>query len=338
MTDHPIPGRLRPGAAFAWRGAARALAARRVLLAALALGGLSLLFLTLNARGNWGFVLSYRGVKLAALLLVGAAVALATITFQTISGNRILTPSVMGIDALFVLFQTGTVFGLGAAGFAAIGPWARFGLELALLMGAAMLLFGTIMARGRQDLHRMILTGIILGVLFRSLTGFLQRMIDPSDFAVVQSAAFARFSAVETDLLALSAGLSVLVAAALWRMRHALDVVALGREAAISLGLPYRRVVLAALCLVAALVAISTALVGPVTFFGLLVSALAHGLVRDHRHATLLPMAALVAGIVLVGGQMVLDHVFQAAATLSVVVEFAGGLAFLFLVLRESRR
>lgn len=314
------------------------MADRRLILAGLALALVSGLFLTVGAEGDWGFVLRYRGEKLAALLIVGAAIALATVTFQTVSGNRILTPSVMGIDALFVLFQTLVVFVLGGVGFAAIGPHLRFALEMGLLMLAAVVLFATIMGRGRENLHRMVLTGIILGLLFRSVTGLLQRMIDPSDFAVVQGASFAQFSAVEGDLLALSAGLGAGIAVLLWRMRHALDVLTLGRAAAVSLGLPYRRVVLAALVLVAALVSISTALVGPVTFFGLLISALAHGVVRDHRHARLLPMAALIAGLVLVGGQLLLDQVFALATTLSVVVEFAGGLAFLVLVLKGAAR
>lgn len=296
------------------------------------------LFLTVGAQGDWGFVLRFRGVKLASLLVVGAAIALATITFQTVSGNRILTPSVMGIDALFVLFQTVTVFTLGGIGFAAIGPYLRFGLEMSLLMVASGVLFATMLGRAREDLHRLVLTGIIMGVLFRSVTGLLQRMIDPSDFAVVQGASFARFSAIETDLLILATVLCALAGGVLWRMRHALDVLALGRDAAVGLGLPYRRTVLATLGLVSVLVASSTALVGPVTFFGLLVSALAHGFVRDHRHAQLLPMAALMAGLVLVGGQLVLDHLFSLATTLSVVVEFAGGLAFLFLVLKGSAR
>lgn len=141
----------------------------------------------------------------SALLIVGAAIALATSTFQTVSGNRILTPSVMGIDALFVLFQTVTVFLLDGVGFAAFRSHLRFALEMGFLMLAAVALFATIMGRGREDLHRMVLTGIILGVLFHSVTGLLQRMINPSDLAVVQGASFARFTAVETNLLGLSA-------------------------------------------------------------------------------------------------------------------------------------
>ncbi|RVV98570.1 iron ABC transporter permease [Mesobaculum littorinae] len=314
------------------------MAARRLIPLALALGVASVLFLTLGARGSWSFVLGYRGQKLAALLIVGAAIAVSTVIFQTISGNRILTPSIMGFDALFVLLQTGLVFSLGGFGLAALSAEARFGLELLLLLAAALLLFGTLLGGRRQDIHRMILTGIIFGVMFRSVASFLQRMIDPNEFAVVQSASFARFTTIPTELLAISGVLCVAALAAAWAMRHRLDVLALGRDAAVSLGLPHRATVLAALTLTAVLVSVSTALVGPVTFFGLLVAALAHRITGDHRHAVLMPAAALLAGLVLVAGQTLVERVLDLSTTLSVVVEFAGGIVFLLLILREPKR
>ncbi|WP_246849579.1 iron chelate uptake ABC transporter family permease subunit [Rubellimicrobium arenae] len=298
----------------------------------------SALFLTLGARGDWGFVLMLRGTRLLALLVVGAAMAVATVLFQTLSGNRILTPSVMGFDALFVLLQTMLAVTLGGFGLASLPAQIRFGLELALLLAAALALFGTLLGQSRPDLHRMILTGLIFGVLFRSLAGFLQRLIDPNDFAIVQSAAFARFNAIPADLLALSTVLTLAALGAAWSLRHRLDVMALGRDHAVSLGVDHRRTLLLALVVVAVLVSVSTALVGPVTFFGLLVAALAQLVLRDHRHAVLLPGAALVAGIVLVAGQTLVERVFHLSITLAVAVEFAGGLLFLALVLRSPAR
>ena len=283
-------------------------------------------------------MLTFRGTKLLALLIVGCAIAVATVLFQTISGNRILTPSIMGFDALFVLLQTGLVFGFGGFGLSSMAAEARFGIELALLLGAAMLLFGALLGGRRQDIHRMILVGIIFGVLFRSLASFMQRLIDPNEFAVVQQASYARFNAVETDLLAISAVLTVVALFAAWRMRHRLDVMALGRDHAVSLGVDHRQTLFIVLAIVAVLVSVSTALVGPVTFFGLLVASLAHLVMRNHRHAVLMPAAALIAGVVLVAGQSLIERVFDLTTTLSVVVEFAGGLVFLFLVLRGPVR
>nr|WP_089234936.1 iron chelate uptake ABC transporter family permease subunit [Tropicimonas sediminicola] len=308
-----------------------------MLLAAL-LTAASAFFLFWGLKGPVGFILELRATKLAALLVVGVALGTSTVVFQTITGNRILTPAIMGFDALFLLMQTVLVFLLGGIGYATLPGGAKFLLETLVMMGAAMLLFALLMGRGRQDMHRMLLVGVIFGVLFRSLTAFLQRIIDPSEFAVVQGAMFASFGAVDPLQLAIAGAVTVLALAVLWRIAGELDVVALGRNAAIGLGLPFDRLVLGLLALVAALVSVSTALVGPITFLGLLVAALAHGIMRTHRHAFLLPAAGMLAALVLVAGQSLFERVLRMQSTLSVIVEFLGGLFFLYLVLRGRIR
>ncbi|MCU1434805.1 MAG: enterobactin transporter permease, partial [Pseudarthrobacter sp.] len=84
------------------------------------------------------------------------------------------------------------------------------------------------------------------------------------------------------------------------------------------------------------LVAVSTALVGPVTFFGLLVVSLGYQLCRGFNHARLLPIVVLIGAVALVGGQLILERVFGFATALSVVIEFAGGILFLYLLLKGS--
>jgi len=296
-----------------------------------------LAFMTLGARGNWSFVLTFRGTKLAALLLVAAAVSLSTILFQTLSGNRILTPSIMGFDALYLLVQTGLVFALGEFGYATLLPEAKFAFEVVLLTVAALALFGSLLGNGLQDLFRMLLVGVIFGVLFRSLTSLLQRLIDPNEFAVVQGAMFASFNSIDTELLLASAVLVLACCGLAWRKRHILDVMALGRDQAISLGLDHRRELFHGLALVTLLVATSTALVGPVAFFGLLVSALTYEFLKTHRHGNLMIASMLIAVIVLVGGQTLFERVLGFGGSLSIVIEFLGGLVFLFLIFRKAR-
>jgi iron complex transport system permease protein len=291
-------------------------------------------FMLVAPRGAWSFLLPFRAERLAALALVGASVGVATVLFQTIAGNRILTPSIMGFDAVYGLAQTGLVFLLGGIGFAMLDARLKFLLETATMIGAAMTLVALLLGRGRHDLHRMLLVGVILGTFLRSLAGFMQRLMDPNAFAVVQGASFASFSKVRTDLLLVAAVLAALGLAAAWRQRRALDVVALGRPVAIGLGVDHDRLCRRALGVVALLVSVSTALVGPVAFFGLIVASLAHVVVRAPQHAALLPAAAMIGATILIAGQTVFERVLGLQATLSVVIEFAGGLLFLFLLLR----
>jgi iron complex transport system permease protein len=310
---------------------------RRLILLAGLLAVASCGFMLIDARGTWSFLLTFRGTRLAALALVGAAIGIATVMFQTVSGNRILTPSIMGLDALYLLIQSGLVFTLGSTAYVQIDPRLKFVSEAALMMVAAAMLFNALLRRGQGDLNRLLLVGVIFGTLFRSLTTLVQRLIDPNAFAVLQSASFARFSTVDTELLLVAALLIALGTGYGWTMRHALDVAALGRETAISLGVEHGRVTRWTLVAVALLVSATTALVGPVAFFGLLVASLAYAVMRAQRHAVLLPASALIGALALVAGQTVFERVLGMASTLSVVVEFAGGLLFLFLLLRRRR-
>lgn len=311
----------------------------RVVLASLA--GLALVataaFLGLNLRGDLAFALELRGVRLLALVLVAVAVAASTVTFQTVTANRILTPAIMGLDALYAFGQTALVFGLGAYSFASLDPRLKFAGESTLMLVMALALFLPLL-RARMDVTLMLLSGVVLGVLFRSLSALLIRLVDPTAFAAIQGASFASFNAVRSDLLAIAGVVTILALAAIWRARHALDVLALGADPATGLGLDWRRSAVGLLALTALLVAVSTALVGPVVFLGLFVVAVAERLVDTRRHAVLLPAAALVGVVILVGGQALLQHGLGGEGALGIVVEFLGGVVFLALLISEARR
>jgi iron complex transport system permease protein len=294
-------------------------------------------YMTIGLRGNIGFVLLLRATKLAALLQVSLSIALSTVIFQTVTNNRILTPSIMGLDALYLFGQMLLVFLLGGLGYSALDPQLKFGGEVMLLMGLATGLLLP-MLRLRTDMGLMLLAGVIFGVLFRSLQSLLARLVDPNDFAVAQSASFASFNDVRTDVLIFATIPTALAAVIAWRARHLLDIVALGADSATGLGIAWARTVAGLLLLVSSLVAVSTALVGPIAFFGLLVVAIAERVVDTRRHSMLMPAAAFTAVIILVGGQTFFQHGLGNSSTLGVVIEFAGGLAFLILLFLGSRR
>lgn len=296
------------------------------------------LFMTLGARGSWSFVLPFRGVKLFGLALVGIAIALSTVMFQTIINNRILTPSIMGFDALYALIQTILVFMFGAADVSAFDKRLMFVAETGLMLLFAMLLYRWLFSATSRSLHLLLLVGIVFGVLFRSISGFMQRIIDPTEFLILQDRLFASFNSIDQTLLVISTIILGGCIVASWLMLPKLDVLALGREHAIALGLNHRLMVSITLLLVIVMVSVSTALVGPVSFFGLLVANLAYLLMPTARHAIILPTAALLGIIFLAGGQVILERVFGLDTALSVVIEFVGGIFFLLLVIRGAAR
>lgn len=306
------------------------------------LGALTLIavacFMTLGAKGSWSFIIPFRGRKLLSLVIVAYAVAVSTVLFQTVTNNRILTPSIMGFDSLYVLIQTTLVslFGIGA--LVSLNSHIQFTAEMAVMVAFACLLFSWLFIRQERSLHLLVLVGIVFGIFFRSLSTFMQRIMDPNAFNVLQDTFFASFSSIDTSHLLFSYGLVAIVTLIIIRSLPVYDVLTLGRDHAINLGISYRRTVMLTLVLVAILVALSTALVGPITFFGLLVASLAHALVGNSKHKYVIPAAALLAIVALVGGQTLLERVFAFDTALSIIIEFLGGIVFIYLVVRRSAR
>ena len=310
--------------------------ARRLwLLLALALLA-SAAFMTVGVKTEWSFVLPLRGTKLLTLWTVAFAIGVSTVLFQTVTNNRILTPAVMGFDQLFALVQTTLAFTVGAAAMQ-MPELTRFGMNVGLMVVLSTSLFMWLFRGQTSNLHLLLLVGIVAGILFRSLNSFVWRIMDPNEFVVLQDRLFASFNSVSLPLLLVSQAVIAVLAIWVWRQRHLLDVLALGRDVAVNLGVNYQRAVMGVLVVVAVLVSVSTALVGPVTFFGLLVSNMAYQLMHTHQHRYTIAATVLLGVLMLVGGQMVLERIFSFNTALSMVVEFLGGLTFIYLLVRKAK-
>lgn len=295
-----------------------------------------LAFMTLNQRAPWSFTLPFRGTKVLALLVVAYSIALATLLFQTLTHNRILAPGVMGFDSLYIVLQTGLVFLLGSSRYLTLPVEFKWLMEVFLLTATTTALYLWLFKRQGRDLFTLILVGLVLGVFFRSLSGFMGRMMDPVEYDFLQDSFFATFNRVDHSLLLISYAVCAVISLIVWKKRHQLDVMSLGESQARNLGIHYRAMVLLLLITVSILVATSTALVGPVTFFGLLVVNLAYQLAGTHQHRFLIPMSAGLAMLTLIGGQAFLEHILRYGTGLSVIIEFVGGLFFIALLLRQK--
>ncbi len=269
------------------------------------------------------------------MILVAFSASTSTLLFQTLTNNRILTPSIMGFESLFVLIQTIIIFFIDIQGIPFIGVIGKFIFESLVLIFFSLFLYQGLLTKLKQNLHLVLLIGIVLGTLFRSFSNLLQRLMTPTEFAVLQSRIFATFTRAEPVLILFSLAIVTIIGLVLWQMRYRFDVLALGRDNAISLGLDYQKNVSIILLLVSILVAISTALVGPFTFLGLLIANLAYSVSGSSQHRYLLPTAFLLGIIFLVGGQMFLERVLNMVGALSIVIEFIGGTLFIFLLLKK---
>lgn len=295
------------------------------------------LYLFHDLNGSYDYALPRRGFKVVAMIVTGVAIAYSTVVFQTITHNRILTPSIMGLDSLYMLIQTVIIFFLGSTHVTVTNKQVNFGISVVAMIVFALLLYRFLFKKGNQPIYFLLLIGIIVGTFFSSISTFLQVLIDPNEFQIVQDRMFASFNNINTDILWIAIGIIGLLIFYAWRYTTYLDVLSLGRDNAVNLGVNYDSLVKKMLILVAVFISVSTALVGPITFLGLIVANLSYQLFGTYKHKILISGAGLISIIALVGGQWVVERVFTFSTTLSVIINFIGGVYFIYLLLKESR-
>ncbi|WP_338471888.1 iron chelate uptake ABC transporter family permease subunit [Niallia sp. XMNu-256] len=294
------------------------------------------IFLFTDVRGSWDYVLGKRTEKIFAMVLTGAAIAFSTIVFQTITNNKILTPSIIGLDQLYMLIQTILVFAYGAT-LTTMSKGINFFISIGLMIAFVGVLYKIIFKREGNNIYFLLLVGIIFGTLFQSLSTFMQVLIDPNEFMMIQDKMFASFNNINADLLYISTIVILVVSLYFLRYFKYLDVLALGKEHAINLGVEYDKIVKRLLVVVAILISVSTALVGPITFLGLLVVNVTYQLFKTFRHSVLIIGSILISIISLVGGQFIVERIFTFSTTLSVIVNFIGGVYFIYLLLKQRK-
>jgi iron complex transport system permease protein len=291
-----------------------------------------------NLGTNLSYILPRRGMIVLAIVLTGATIAFSTIIFQTITNNRILTPSILGLDSLYLLIQTVIIFSFGSTSLTAADKNINFFLSVGIMVLFAGVFFKLLFrGQGARNIYFLLLVGIILGTFFGSLSTFMQVLIDPNEFMIIQDRMFASFNNVNTDILMVAIVMIVLVVIYFLRFVKYLDVLSLGKEQAVNLGVDYDYVVKRLLVIIAILVSISTALVGPITFLGLLVANVTYEFLKTFKHSQLIWGSILISIIALVGGQLIVDRVFTFSTTLSVIINFVGGVYFIYLLLRGKR-
>ena len=290
----------------------------------------------LGSEGFW-LVAELRASSLVAMAVVAVCQAIATVSFQTVTNNRIITPSIMGFESLYVAVQTAAVYFLGVAGLGMLTGLPQFVLQIAIMVGLSLALYGWLLSGRYGNVQIMLLIGIVIGGGLASVSSFMRRMLTPSEFDVLTARMFGSMANADPMYFPVAIPLCIVAAALLWRRSSRLNVVALGRDTATNLGLNHRRELMVTLFLVSILMAVSTALVGPMTFLGFLVATLAYQFADSYDHRRIFPVAVLVGFVVLSGAYFVMKHVFYAQGVVSIIIELVGGSVFLIVILRKGR-
>ncbi len=278
-----------------------------------------------------------RAPKLLVMLITAFAIGGASLVFQSIINNTIVTPCLLGMNSLYTLIHTAVVFCVGSGSVLAANANAAFAIDLVLMGVTATLIYSYLFKKTKHNVLYVLLVGTVLTSFFSSVQSTMTRVMDPNEYDTLLTTLVASFSNVNAEIILFALAVLAAVIFLLRRELALLDVLTLGKEQAINLGVDYDRCIRRLLLGVTLAIAVATAMVGPISFLGLIIANLARQLLRTYRHTQLILGSALFGMIVLVGGQIIVEHVFTYAVPISVFITVGGGLYFLYLLLTRRR-
>ncbi len=281
-------------------------------------------------------VVRRRIIALVAMIIAAVCQGLSTVTFQTITNNKVITPSLLGFEALYSVIQTSTIFFFGARTFINFSGTGSFMFQVIIMVLMCLILYGWLLSGKYGNLQFMLLIGIMIGTGLKSLSSFMRRLLAPSEFDILQARMFGSVNNADVESFAIAIPIVLTVAIVLLVYSKKLNMLSLGKDVCTSLGVNHQRGVILTLVLVSILMAISTALIGPLTFYGFLVATLTYQAAPTYNHKYIFPMALAIGFLIITASYFVMYHIFDAQGVVSVIIELFGGITFLIVLLRKG--
>lgn len=281
------------------------------------------------------YSMKIRTPKLIAMMITAYAIGSAAIVFQSIINNTIVTPCLLGMDALYTMIHTILVFILGSGSALVVNANCSFLIDLVIMGVTATIIYSYLFKKTKHNVLYVLLIGTVLTSLFSSIQSTMTRIMDPNEYDTLLTTLVASFSNVNSEIMILSITVLLIVAIALRKELYIMDVLTLGKEQAINLGVDYDASIRKLLLGVTLYIAVATAMVGPLAFLGLIIANLSRQLLRTYRHTQLISGSVLFGMIILIGGQLIVEKIFVYAIPVSVFITLFGGMYFLYLLLRR---
>ncbi len=282
------------------------------------------------------YQLAQRLPRLYAMALTGFCIGVASIAFQSVIRNTIVTPCLLGMNSLYTLVQTCLFFFLGAESILILNRNYSFLLSLVVMSVVAVLMYGYMFRKTNYNVLYVLLAGTVLSSFFGSLTTGMTRVMDPNTYDTLLDNIVSSFGRVNSDILWIALGITIAVMVVFYRDFNKLDVITLGKDQAINLGVDYDKAISRILLAVVVLIAVATALVGPISFLGLIIANISRQLFKTYRHSYLMAGSALFGVIVLAAGQGFIENILPFTTYISVIISIVGGGYFLFLIMKNK--
>ena len=125
-----------------------------------------------------------RAPKLIVMLITAFAIGGASLVFQSIINNTIVTPCLLGMNSLYTLIHTAVVFcvGSGSESSAASNANAAFAIDLVLMGITATLIYSYLFKKTKHNVLYVLLVGTVLTSFFSSVQSTMTRVMDPNEY------------------------------------------------------------------------------------------------------------------------------------------------------------
>ena len=282
------------------------------------------------------FLLERRILKLIAIFVVGYSISVSSVLFQTITNNRIITPSIIGFDSLyFMICSIVVLFFHQLLVPNVINIHIFFFITVGIMIVFSRALYRLLFIIKENTIYYVLLSGIVLSLLFRSIYTFFISIMDVAQYDALQRKLYASFDLIQYDLLFVSIILALLTTKYIVPMLSDLDVYLIGKDNAKMLGVDINKVQDDCIKIISVLVSIATVLVGPITFLGLFVVNIVYMIYNtSNKHIHLILGSTFLSWIILILGSLLVERVFEFDTNLTVIINGIGGIYFIYLLLK----
>ena len=282
------------------------------------------------------YILGLRIPTLICMMIASVSIGASTMIFQSIVHNRIVTPALLGMNAIYSFLHTAAVFVLGTGSSLYLNANLAFAVDLVTMGTVATVIYWYLFRVTGHNILYIMLIGTVLSSFFGSVQSAMIRVMDPNEYDALLTTLVADFNNVNGEIIVIAIASLVVIAVLLRKELGLLDVITLGRHQAINLGVDYDRVIRKLLFGVVLCMAVATATIGPVSFLGLIVANLSRQILKTYKHTYLIAGASLIGMLALIGGQLIAQHIFHFTVPVSTFVTIAGGVYFLYLLLMKK--
>ena len=176
------------------------------------------------------YAMRIRTPKLIVMLITAFAIGGASIVFQSVIHNTIVTPCLLGMNSLYTLIHTAVVFAVGTGSTLASNSNLAFAVDLLIMGVVATIIYGYLFRKTKHNVLYVLLIGTVLTSFFSSIQSTLTRVMDPNEYDTLLNTLVASFSNINSEIIVLSLVLLTVITFVLRKDLALLDVLTLGKN------------------------------------------------------------------------------------------------------------